>query len=145
MSLENNKKKIIALATHGAFLSSIEEKKKPQIVIVGAVSDVTPAHILKYIEKLKETHDIILVDSIDQAKEKTGKDIDISKMKTVNAEDFNPEAHKAMFKKNPLAEEPMKITNPYKDLEPLPELKPHLMKEHNPWPSPKGKNGKRKW
>ncbi len=47
------------------------------------------------------------------------------------------------IKNNPFDKEPTMIIKNYR-VEPLSE--PYInMQEHNPWPSPKGRKGKRKW
>lgn len=113
-----------------------KENKKPQLIIIGAGSDgkIVNRHIELRIEKLKEKHEVIFVESISDAKKLTGLDLDLYDMPTLLIDDLE--------KDNPFKNPPIPI-KPY-DLEAA--KMPFIdMKEHNPWPSPKGRNGKRRW
>jgi len=128
----SKKTRLVAVAMNGALLSSLTtpEKKKPQVIIVGEVSENTPSHILEYIEKLKEKNEIIIVASIEEAKEKNKTPtvcVDITKLKSIKQEDL----------------EPIMITNHRMD-DFLPEtlLTTKDLRGNNPWPSPKGNKNK---
>jgi hypothetical protein len=112
------------------------ENKKPQLIIIGAGPDgkIVNRHIELHIEKLKEKHEVIFVESIEKARELTGLELDLEKMPTLVVDDLK--------KDNPFENPPIPI-KPY-DLEAA--KMPFIdFKEHNPWPSPKGRNGKRRW
>jgi hypothetical protein len=109
------------------------ENKKPQVIIVGAGPEDKDGtgRIALYIAGLKEKHEVIFVDTLEKAKELTGLDLELGKMPTLVVDDL---------KENPFRNPPLKF-------ERLPEYKvPFMdMTEHNPWPSPKGRKGKRRW
>lgn len=111
-----------------------KENKKPQVIIIGAGQDdiMGQGKIAMYISSLKEKHEIIFVDSIEKARKLTGLDLDLEKMPTVIINDLkeNPfEKPSICYKCLP------KIKEPFIDFNII----------SNPWPSPKGRNGKRKW
>jgi|ERR1035437_2358810 hypothetical protein len=111
-----------------------KENKKPQLIIIGASQEnmMGAGKIALYIANLKEKHEIIFVDSIDKAKDLTGLDLELDKMPTVVIDDM---------KENPFKNLPIC----YKALPKLPKLEPFIdfSIESNPFPSPKGKRGKR--
>jgi len=115
-----------------------ENKKLPQVIIIGAGPEdkIGTGQIALYIASLKQTHEIIFVDSIGEIKDKTGWDVDIDKLNTLTTKEIeNIHNNKKIF------------DNPSIIIENLPKMEiPFIdFKEHNPWPTPKGNRGKRKW
>lgn len=121
------------------------ENKKPQVIIIGMGPEtVMSLEIAHHVARLQKTHEIIYVESADKIKEKTGLDVDINSLPQLKAEDFgflSPEAtNLEMLKKNLEFSESIKFKNYRVD---TPEIS--LREVHNPWPSPKGRRGKRRY
>lgn len=116
-----------------------QENNKIKVIIIGAGPEdkIGTSHIALYIEKLQKTHEVIFVDSIEKAQVLTG--LDIGKMPMLDVEDINNIHNNKKIFDNP----PTYIRR----LPELPALKEPFfdLKESHPWPSPKGKRGKRKW
>jgi len=95
------------------------ENKKTKVMIIGHVDHgkTTLTAALMQAMKVKE-EDIIIVD--------------VNKLP------------KEIKKEDPFDNTPKFVIKPY-DLEPLIEPFIDLSVQHNPWPSPKGRKGKRRW
>ncbi len=113
-----------------------QPKKKPiTIMVIGHVghgSACATATAIAEARMMEKGHNIIVVESIEELSAKTGMSVEefnsIEELKT----DALPLRNRAIELKSMMDEEPMQIR--------LSE-----MQNHNPWPSPKGRNGKRKW
>jgi len=94
------------------------ENKKTKVMIIGHVDHgkTTLTAALMQALKIKE-EDIIIVGAGDKLPEKV--------------------------KEDPFDNTPKFVIKNY--AEPLPELRAIDLTEHNPWPSPKGRKGKRRW
>ena len=99
------------------------ENKKTKVIIIGHVDHgkTTLTAALMQALKIKE-EDIIIVGAGD-------------KLPTVSA--------KMKESEDPFDNTPKFVIKNY--AEPLPELRAIDLTEHNPWPSPKGRKGKRRW
>jgi len=103
-----------------------KKKNKAKIIVIGM--GLVGEEAQRIAEKLIEAGEIIIIDSIEELSKNTG--IDIKDL---------PEEVK--IKSTVFDREPIPIRN-YR----LNELiNVDLLRENNPWPSPKGRNGKKKW
>ena len=112
------------------------ENKKSQVIIIGAGPEdkMGAGRIALLIADLEKKHEVIFVDSIEKARDLTGLDLELGKMPTLVVDDMKQKT----FENPPI---------PFKRYEV--EMPPRIdfmdMQEHNPWPSPKGRKGKRRW
>jgi len=106
-------------------------KNKHQVVIVGMSPVGLSAHAQAILHASVSAGEVILVGSLDELKEKTG---------------IDPESLPKEVKENPFESPPIPIKPYNMDLSDIiPISHADLMNSNNPWPSPKGRKGRRKW